>query len=109
MIILCFKEFRLGKLSFDEYTQEFVYDSFAENENKANEKYDIFETYFLAQSKNKRSKFLFAQFSEIAGCLTRPDIIRLAEIEKEDNLFVKLEKLSKLNLNDSAYFIRYEK
>lgn len=109
MIILCFKEFRLGKLSFDDHTQEFVYDSFAENENKANEKYDIFETYFIANSKNRRSKTLFAQFCEFAGCLTRADVIRFAEIEKEDNLFVKLEKLSKLNLNDYAYFIRYEK
>lgn len=109
MIIFCFKEFKLGQLSFDDHTQEFVYDSFVENENKANEKYDIFETYFLANSKNRRSKFLFPQFSEISCCLTRPDIVSLAKIDKTDNLFAKLEKLSKLNLNDSAYFVRYEK
>lgn len=109
MIILSYKDCDLGVLSFDGDKQEFVYNSFVENESEADKKYGIFESYFLEGSKNRRSKKLFSQFAEIAGCLTRPDIVRLAKIEDEDNLFEKLEKLSRLQLNKSTYFIRYKK
>lgn len=109
MIIYGFKDFELGELFFDEQTQEFVYNSFLENEKAAAKKYNGLDDYFLAGSKNRRSKTLFSQFAEIAGSLNRPDIVRLAEIDKQDSLFVKLEKLSKLNLNENAYFIRYKK
>lgn len=109
MIILSYKDCDLGVLSFDSEKQEFVYNSFVENENEADKKYFIFESYFLAGSKNRRSKKLFPQFGEIAACLTRPDIIRLAKIEEDDNLFAKLEKLSRLQLSKMGYFIRYKK
>ena len=109
MISLFYKEFELGVLSFDNDSNEFVYNSNIENEKKADEKYFGLELYNLFGSKNRRSKNLFLQFCEIAGCLNRPDIVRMAGIEKKDNLYQKLEKLSKLKLNDEDYFIRFKK
>lgn len=108
MIVFCFKEFDLGILSFDKEANEFVYDSLLENEKEAEKKYGL-DFYSLKESMRKRSKTLFKQFNEFVDCLTRPDIIRLAKINNDDSLFEKLEKLSRLNLNDAGYFIRYKK
>lgn len=108
MIKFCFKEFELGFLSFDKKTNEFVYNSLLENERNADKKYQGLEFYYLKNSVNRRSKTLFKQFDEFAGCLNRPDIIRLAELEEKDSLFEKLEKLAKLNIVESDYFISYE-
>lgn len=106
MVILCFREYELGALSFDKKSEEFVYNSFIESERKAFEKYGL-DAYFLLGSRNKRSKRLFLQFGEFVACLTRGDIIRLAGICSNDSLFEKLEKLSMINMIDNAYYIRY--
>ncbi len=106
MVILCFREYELGVLSFDKENEEFIYNSFIESERTALELYDL-DGYYLAGSHNKRSKRLFSIFGEFAACLTRGDIVRLAGILSEDSLFEKLDKLSKINMIDDGYHIRY--
>ena len=106
MIKYFFKDIELGTLSFDNKKNEFVYNSNIENEKKA-KKYGSMFFYSLYDSIDKRQKNIFDEFEIFAMSLSREDIVKSAGIKKEDNLFQKLEKLSKLTLNDDEFHLKY--
>lgn len=106
MIKLCYKEFELGTLSFDEQTKEYIYNSNLENEQKAKEKYSAMEFYYLSNSVDRRSKRLFDNFTEFSSSFDRSDIVRKAKIEKDDSIFEKLTKIAKLNLFYENFYIK---
>ena len=106
MIGFYYKEIQLGILSYDDKTQEFVYNSIEKNEKKAREKYHMLEYYGLANSKNKRQKEIFEDFSEFVQVLSRYDIVELTKINKDEHLYKKLEKLASLGLNDDDFHIK---
>jgi hypothetical protein len=106
MICLYYKEIHLGNLTFDNNTQQFVYNSIEKNEQKAKEKYHMLEYYALFNSKNKKQTNLFDEFYEFEQSVYRDDIIELAGIKKDDSLFIKLQKLASLSLNDDYFHIK---
>lgn len=105
MIKLCYKKYELGFLSFDEETNEFVYNSNLESEEKFKQNYSI-DFYPFFNSKNVRWKNLPTFFGEIVASLSRGDIVKFAGIKKEDSLFVKLEKFAKLDLFDDDFYLK---
>lgn len=108
MIKYFFRDIELGVLSFDDKTKEFVYNSNIENEQKA-KKYGAMFFYSLYNSIDRRQKSIFSEFSIFTMCLSRDDIVKDAGLKKEDSLFEKLEKLSKLKINNDEFYIKYEK
>lgn len=106
MIKLCYKNFELGILSYDWDKNEFIYNSLVENEKIAKKSCSALEFYEFFDSKDVRWKKLPSFFGEICACLNRGDIVKLAGIEKGDNLYQKLEKLGKLNLITNGFYIK---
>lgn len=109
MIKLFYKECELGSLTFDEKTNEYVYNSNIEGEKKAKQKYSALEFYLLSNSKDKRQKFIFDEFDEFRRAISRADLVEKANIKKEDGVFVRLEKLATLDLGSEEYHIKYSK
>lgn len=106
MIALCFKNYVLGTLSYDLKNGEFVYDSNIDQERGAEQEFIISDSYLLFNSKGFRSKTIFPEFSDFLDAVSRQDIIKKVGIFEEDNLFVKLEKISGLNFDNSGFYIK---
>ena len=106
MIGFYYKEIQLGTLSFDNETQEFIYNSIIENEIRAKKKYHMIKYYSLENSKDKRGKNIFEEFLEFVQSLSRHDVIEMAKIKKDEPLYNKLEKLASLSLNEDDFYIK---
>lgn len=107
MVKLFYKECELGTLTFDEKTNEYVYNSNLEGEKKAKSKFLAMEFYALSNSKDRRQKYIFDEFDEFRRAITRSDIVKMADMKQDDSVFVKLEKLAKLELMTDSFNIRY--
>lgn len=107
MVKLFYKECELGNLTFDKKTNEYVYNSNLEGEKKAKAKYLAMEFYSLSNSKDRRQKYIFDEFDQFRRSVTRADIVELADIKQEDSVFVRLEKMAKLDLLREEYSIKY--
>lgn len=106
MIALCFKNFHLGTLCYDVEKGEFVYDSNIEQERQAENEFMISDSYLLFNSKGLRSKVIFPEFCDFLDAVSRQDLIKKVGIVEDDNLFVKLEKISKLNFDNSGFYLK---
>lgn len=96
-IILKYREFELGSLSYE--NNDYVYNSFPENEEKAKKLTFGLLNYNLYNSKNLKSKKLFVEFLPWLNVSARADIINLAKLKAEDSDWDILCKMAKINLS----------
>lgn len=106
MLKLCYREFELGTLSYDEENQEYIYNSNLEGEKNAKAKYLGMEFYSLSNSKDKRQKDIFTNFLIFIPALTRADIVKDAKIEQTDSTYEKLLKFAKLDMFDEDFHLK---
>jgi rhodanese-related sulfurtransferase len=85
MIGFFYKDIQLGKLAYDEKTQEFVYNSKVKNEQLAKEKYHMMEYYNLYNSVDRRQKELFEDFVIFTAILGRDDVVYIDLREANTN------------------------
>ncbi len=104
-ILLCYREFELGTLTFE--NNKYIFNSNIENEKLATKKYPIaMDFYYLANSVNRQSDEVFYEFEDyLIAAKERPDLIKKAKIYPIDSDFTKLFKLANLNFDTTKLYI----
>ena len=101
--MLKFRDLNLGYLSYED--GKYIYNSFAENEEKAKKMTFGLLNYDLYNSKNLTSDKLFVEFLPWINAASRIDIKNLCNVLESDNYWQILCKLAKINLNYGDYSI----
>lgn len=102
-VVLYFKSFRLGELTYD--GNEFIYNSNVEGENSA-KGFPSMLLYGLENSRNLKSVRLFDVFKTIKdNVAVRKDILTDIEYTEGDDDFTLLAKYGKVKQNDFKFHL----
>lgn len=108
MILLCYKEIPLGKIT--QKQDGLYYTSNIDGEQKLKNSYPIFPLYDLAGSKDKKLDKLPFYISVILEMAQIPFYTKKADIKQDDTQYQILKKMSMLPLaRDEFYLIWVEK
>lgn len=98
-IILAYKELELGTL--EKYKTLFLWTPIEDNLKMFKEKYNLAYSTFLLEKKSTIYKVIPPYFDNYLLLLDRPDLNKEADIRENDDDFLKLAKISKMEfIND---------
>lgn len=105
-VVLCYKEFELGELTYN--NEEYVFNTITGNE-LAKIKYVVPRASQLLSGGEKRSRTLFGEFAYFFKLLQNPYIKSEANIIDGESDFEKLLKISRLELDRGSFYIKYRR
>ncbi len=103
-IIVCYKEQKLGSLSFD--GKNYIYKSNKKAVEKANEK--GYSPFLFSCDKDWVNSSLPLAFEQFLPSLDQSDLMMLANITPYDNDYIKLCKIASLNSDKNGFYLVVE-